>query len=107
MADLIITPELLASTGIQVPDDQIDSLLDYMNDVLEERVGEGVVELLDDEELEELVLLQENGSDADIHAWIQTHITDLDEVIQDEIDILLGEAAEHQEAFSALNSEDS
>lgn len=107
MANLTITPELLASTGIQVPDDQIDDLLDYMNDVLEERVGEAVVELLDDDELEELVVLQENGSDANIHAWIQTHITDLDQVIQDEIDILLGESSEHQEAFSVRNSEDS
>lgn len=107
MEDNTITPALLASTGIEVPENQINSLLDYMNDVLQERVSEAVVELLDDDELEELVLLQEKGSDQNIYAWIQAHVTDLDEVIQDEIDILLGEAAEHQEAFSMQDSDES
>lgn len=102
MDDLIITADHLASTGIEVPPEQLQPLLDYMNSVLEERVGEAVVELLDDDELEELVTVQESASDADIHAWIEAHVSDLEAVIKDEMDILLGEASEHQDAFSAL-----
>lgn len=97
----LITTTQLASTGIEVPDDQLQPLLDYMNNVLQERVGEAVVELLGDEELEELATLQETASDTEVHDWIQAHVSDLADVVQDEIDILLGEASEQQKAFSA------
>lgn len=95
-----ITPLLLASTGVDVPDDQVEALLDYMNEILEERIGEAVVETLDDAQLSELAKLHETGSDQDIQTWMNDNVKDLVDIIQDETDILLGETAEHRDAFS-------
>jgi hypothetical protein len=96
----LITPLLLASTGIDVPDDQVVPLLDYMNDLLEERIGETVAESLEDAQLEELATLQETASDEEIRAWIEAHVDSLPELIQDEVAIILGEAAQHRAEFS-------
>lgn len=97
----IITPTLLASTGIDVPDNQVAPLLDYMNDLLEERIGEAIVDALDIPELEELAKLQETASDEEVHDWIEEHVTNLAELIQDEVALMLGEAAEHRADFSS------
>lgn len=97
----IITLELLKSTGITVPEEQLSPLLDYMNGVLEDRIGEAVVENLNDDELEELVALQESGDDEQVQIWLDANIPDLAEIIEDEVTILLGEAAQHHTDFSA------
>lgn len=97
----IITPLLLASTGIDIPDEQVEPLLDYMNDILEERVGEAIVESLDDAQLEQLAELQETATDEEVQNWINTNVAELSEIIKDEIDIMLGEAAEHHADFSS------
>jgi len=97
----VITPVLLASTGIDVPDDQVAPLLDYMNEVLEERIGEAIVDALAIEQLETLASLQETASDEEVHDWLEANVTNLDNVIQEQVDTLLGEAAEHQADFSS------
>ena len=99
--ETLITPLLLASTGINIPDEQVEPLLDYMNDILEERIGESVVNSLSDDKLEQLAELQGTGSDEEVQAWINQNVQDLPAIIQDEIDILLGEAAERHAEFSA------
>lgn len=96
----VITPTLLASTGIDIPDNQVVPLLDYLNEILEERVGEAIVDVLDIEQLEELAKLQETASDQQVHDWIDAHVDDLDKIIQDEVAIVLGEASEHRADFS-------
>jgi predicted house-cleaning noncanonical NTP pyrophosphatase (MazG superfamily) len=101
MIEHLITAELLTSTGIIVPTEQLSPLLDYMNSVLEDRVGEEIVESLNDDQLEELVKLQEGSSDEEVQTWLETNVFDLTEIIKDEIDIILGEAAEHHADFSS------
>lgn len=97
----LITPALLASTGIQIPDDQVAPLLEYMNDILEERIGEEIVETLDDDELEELAVLQENGNEEELHTWLKENVLELEEIVEEETTILLGEATKHHKAFSS------
>lgn len=97
----IITPELLASTGIDVPNEQVAPMLDYFNGILEERVGESVIEILDDQQLEVLSKLQETSSDEVAYNWIKANVKELDEIIKDEVDILLGDAVELSDAFSS------
>jgi hypothetical protein len=97
----VITPLLLASTGIDVPDDQVAPLLDYMNELLEERVGEAVVDGLASEQIQDLITLQKNASEEQVTEWIQSHVNNLDDIIEDQVDLLLGEAAEHHADFSS------
>lgn len=97
----VITPLLLASTGIDIPDNQVVPLLDYMNNVLEERIGQTVVELLDDDQLQQLAELEETGPEDDVQEWLAIHIPDLPDLIENEVEILLGETAQHQAEFSS------
>ena len=96
----VITPQLIASTGIVLSEDQSEAFLKYMNALLEEKVGQAIVENLSDDELEELADLQESGKDDEVQTWLETNVPDLDEIAKDEIDILLGEATKHLADFS-------
>ncbi len=72
-----------------------------MNEVLEERIGEAVVDSLDDTQLEHLANLQETATDEEVQSWINDTVPNLTDMIQEEVDIILGEAAMHQAEFSS------
>lgn len=100
----IITPALLASTGIKIAEDQVEEYLDHLNEQLAERIGESVVGSLDENKVEELAKLQETESDENINAWLRQQIPDLDVIIQQEVDILLGDAADSSDTINSLPS---
>jgi hypothetical protein len=89
------------ATGIDIPDEQIAPLLDYFNGILEERVGEVIVENLDEPKIIEFEQLQETASEEDISKWLISNIPNIEILVQDEVDALLGEAVEHHDAFSS------
>lgn len=96
----IITKELLDEAGVKLGDKDIAALLDYLNSTLEERVGAEITESLDDEQLQEFVTLQENGSDEEVRAWLTKNVPELEAITQDEIDILLGELTENTDGIN-------
>lgn len=89
----IITPTLLVAAGINVPEDQLEELLDSANDQLDERIGTEITEQLEDDELEALVKLQSSGDDEAVAEWLAENVPELEQIIQDETDIILGEIA--------------
>jgi hypothetical protein len=99
----LITPALLASTGINIPEDQVDEYLELMNDQLAERIGESIVESLDEETVEKLAEMQESASDEELNTWMQANIPQLSDIIQQEIEIILGDAAENSDAINSLD----
>jgi hypothetical protein len=101
--DALITPEMLAQTGIIIADDEVEAYLDLINDTLTERIGEAITESLSDEQLDELSTLEETASDEQLNDWLQKNVTNMDTIIQDEIDILLGDAAENSGAINSLD----
>jgi (p)ppGpp synthase/HD superfamily hydrolase len=103
MNDPIITPELVALAGINIPDEQIEAFLDYTNEQLEERIGSAVVELLDDNQLQTLLQLQESASEETIHEWIRENVREFDQVVQDEISILLADIADDKDVINAAS----
>lgn len=102
--DPIITKDLLDEAGINLADQNVDTLLAHLNQTLEERVGTEITESLSDEQLEELLTLQENGSDEEVGAWLDQNVPELQEITQDEIDILLGELAENADDVNATDA---
>lgn len=94
MEDQLITPTLLTAAGIVIPDNELEAFIEQVNDELDERVGQEVTESLDDDKLAELVALQESGTDEQLADWLQANVTELDQIIEDERDILIGEIAE-------------
>ena len=95
-----ITPELIAQAGVELPADKVAEFIEHLNGELEERVGEEITNALDDDKLEELVKLQETADDATLAEWLNENVEDLQAIIDDELDILMGEVSEHADAFA-------
>jgi hypothetical protein len=95
----IITKDLLVALGINVAEDQLDTLVEHANTTLHERIGAEITESLDDEQLKELVALEEAGDDDKVTSWLSANVPELKEIIEDERDILLGELAENADSI--------
>ena len=101
----IITKSQLNTIGIKLPDDQIEALIQHVEDTVNERIGEEIVDSLDDDQLKNLVRLQDSGaSDNEVTQWIKERIPDYDEIIEDNVRIVLGELVENSDAITASAS---
>lgn len=101
----LITPVMLASTGIRIADDEVDAFLEHLNDQLTERIGEAITESLDPAQLDELSKLEETATDEELGEWMSKNVTDLDDIIADEIEILLGDAVENRGAINDIQED--
>jgi hypothetical protein len=95
-----ITKESLLALGINLEDQDIDSLLSHLNDTVEEQIGTEITESLNDDQLTELVDLQETATDEQLAEWIAAHVPDYQTIVQDNIDIVLGELAENSDGIN-------
>lgn len=99
-----ITKDSLAALGVTLNEHDADSLIAHLNDLVESRIGNEVVESLDEKQLEELVKLQATASDDELGAWITAHVPDYEQVIQDNIDIVIGELAENADGVNQMTA---
>ena len=92
----IVTKAQLNSIGISLPEDQMQ----HVEETINERISEEVVESLSDDQLKELVKLQTSNAPAEeIDTWIREHIPEYDEIIEDNVAIVLGELVENSDAI--------
>ena len=98
----IVTKAQLNSIGINLPEDQMQALIQHAEDTINSQIGEEVVESLDDDQLKELVQMQDNDAPAEeIDAWIRARVPEYDEIIEDNVAIVLGELADNSDAIQA------
>jgi hypothetical protein len=97
-----ITKESLLSLGIDLDGQDVDSLLDHLNDTLQERVGTELTESLNDEQLKTLVELQDKATDEEVGNWLEANVPEFEQIVKDEIDILLGELAENSDGINKV-----
>jgi hypothetical protein len=97
-----ITKESLLSLGINLDGQDVDSLLDHLNDTLQERVGTELTEALNDEQLKTLVELQDKATDEEVGNWLEANVPEFEQIVKDEIDILLGELAENSDGINKV-----
>ena len=95
-----ITEDTLNKVGVDLEGKDTASLLAHLNETLEERVGAEITEALDDSQLQVLLDLQEKASDEEVGQWLQANVPEFEQIIQDEIDILLGELAENSDGIN-------
>lgn len=98
----LLTRTLLEDLGVHLSDADYESLADHFDTTLNERVIDEIVAGLTPEQAQELANLQQSD-DTTVLQWLQTNVTDLSDIVSDEIDILLGELAESSEALDAQN----
>lgn len=101
VSSTIITKAQLNSIGINLPDEEMQALIEHAEDTINERISEEVIDSLDDEQLEELATMQESDAPADqIEAWVMERVPDYQEIVEDNTAIVLGELAESVEEIS-------
>lgn len=98
----MITKAQLNSVGINLPDDQAQALIQHVEETVNERISEEIVDSLDDTQLAELVALQDGDVPAEqLEAWIRERVPEYDEIVEDNVTIVLGELVENSEAIQA------
>lgn len=90
----ILTKVVLQNIGVVLSEEDYASLSEHFESTLNERVIDEIALEITPEQAVELSTL-ENADDATVSAWLQQNVTNLSEIISDEVDILLGELAEH------------
>jgi len=88
-----LTKEFLESIGITLDDTTYQAFAEHFDETLNQRIIESIVDSLDDEQLARFATLRDSGDD-ELWQWLQTNVPELGDIIQDEIDILLGDLAE-------------
>ncbi len=96
----IITKELIESLNINLSGQDAETLLTHLNETLQERVGAEITESLGDEQLKDLLDVQEKGDNQAVAVWLQANVPELEAIVQDEVDILLGEVASSGDAIN-------
>lgn len=94
----VLTQNFLQSLGIELDDSTLQAFNDHFETTLFERVVESILDELNDSQLTELSTLRDQ-SDEQLQSWLLENIPNLNEIIQDEVDILLGDLAEDSEKF--------
>ena len=100
MNQQFITEDTLEEFGIDLQNQDKESLLTHLNETLQERVGTEIAATLRDDQLETLLDMQETASDEQVGTWLEQNVPELSQIVQDEIDILLGELAESSDAIN-------
>lgn len=88
-----ITQQDLDAASIIIAEDEVEAYLTQANQTLAERIGAEITDSLTDEEIDEMVRVQEAGDPSALQSWLIAHVPELSEIVQDEVDILLGELA--------------
>jgi hypothetical protein len=98
--DQYITKETLDAFGITLQDQDETSLLEHLNETLKERIGTEIAAMLDDTRLQALLDLQETANDEQVGDWLQQNVPELEQIVHDEIDILMGEVADNTDTLN-------
>ncbi len=93
----ILHKSYLTSLGLQLTDEEFELLSDHMETTLQERVVEEILSYITPDQAHELAQLQYDNNDQAVQKWLVENVPDLQDIISDEIDILLGEIAQQSQ----------
>jgi hypothetical protein len=99
--DQYITEETLQAFNINLEGQDKETLLEHLNDTLQERVGTEIAAMLDDDKLQELLETQKTATDEQMGTWLTQNVPELQQIVQDEINILMGELNENSDAINS------
>jgi hypothetical protein len=94
----LLTREFLADIGIDMPDNHYRSLVEHFDATLYDRIFTEIASELSPEQAEQLVTIQARP-DEEIQQWLIANVPELQQIVSDEVDILLGEVAESAESL--------
>jgi hypothetical protein len=89
----LLSKDFLASIGVTLDEQMYRALKAHLEDTLDQRVIEEIIEELDERQLGELSGLRSGPSEILQH-WLVSNVPQLNEIVQGEIAILLGDIVE-------------
>jgi len=92
----LLNKQFLQDIGVTLNDQTYETLSEHYEETLNERVIIEIVDELDEKQLEELHSLTSQDGGV-LNQWLVANVPKLDEIIEDEIAILLGEITESSE----------
>jgi hypothetical protein len=92
-----ITQATLEALDVDLTGEDVESLLDHLNETLQERISAVITESLNDDQLKTLLAMQESASDEDLGAWLEENVADMQQIVSTETDILMAEILEEDD----------
>lgn len=93
----IVSKEFLSSIGVILDDQSYSVFAAHFDETLIDRIIESILDILEDEQVDQLAELKDSADSEALWQWVQSAVPELGEIIQEEIDILLGEIAENSD----------
>lgn len=94
MNDSIVLSDFLQSLDISLDNNSYNELVSSFENSLMSNVTDSIADQLDDNQLLQLKSLLDNQNDEALQSWLVNNVPNLKEIVQDEVDILLGDIAE-------------
>lgn len=91
----LLPKDFLQSIGIDMDDATYQVFAEHFDETLSQRIIDEIIDTLDETQIAEFNQLQNSGDQ--LWQWVQANVPELGEIIQQEVDILLGELAENAE----------
>lgn len=88
----LLNKKFLQSIGVSIEDHVFEALSEHYEETLTERVISEIVDELDEAQLKQLHELKAADPET-LNQWLASTVPELDEIVEDEIAILLGEIA--------------
>jgi succinate dehydrogenase flavin-adding protein (antitoxin of CptAB toxin-antitoxin module) len=92
-----ITKDDILDFGITIDADALEGTVAELNEKVAELVGEEIITSLTPTEAEKLADMMDDMDDDEISEWIISKVPDYPEIIENNIDIVLGEFVESHE----------
>ncbi len=86
--------------GLGLTDTQEAELVKQLQSVLEQRIAVAIMELLDENRGNELKQLAEGNDPAAVGKWIEAHLPEYQNIVDDEYDILIGDVIKDPMQFT-------
>lgn len=96
--DGLLDKNFLADIGINIDDRTYDALSKHYEETLNNRIIEAITEELDEHQLAELSNLK-NADEQSLRKWLIMNVPQLDEIIEGEVAVLMGDIAENAETI--------
>ena len=91
-----LTIEFLNSIGVSMDEQTFATFSKHFDETLLRRVEERVIENLTTDQIQEFSTLRDSGHDI-IWAWLQANVVNLSDVIQTEVNTILGEVIQNSD----------
>lgn len=96
----IINEQFLKDIGVVLSAEEVALLSDHFETTLGARIINEIADELDPQQAEALMAMADRN-DPSISDWLVANVPALQDIIQDEVDILLGELVESKDSLAA------